>query len=41
MKIEITYDSMSLIKGIGAIIVCSAHFMDCFIWQNGNSLQKL
>lgn len=36
MKIEKTYDSMSIIKGLGAITVCSSHILDCFVWGNGN-----
>lgn len=36
MKIEKTYDNMTMLKGMGAIIVCSAHILDCFVWKNGN-----
>lgn len=36
MKIVKTYDSMSLLKGIGAIIVCSSHALDLFVWRNFN-----
>lgn len=36
MKIEKTYDNMHLLKGIGAMIVCSSHILDRLVAYNGN-----
>ena len=36
MKIEKTYGNMHLLKGIGAMIVCSSHILDRLVAYNGN-----